>query len=88
MRRSEANGDENKFAAVYKINALRMLMTRKAKEYLEIWEADRDTTDVAKSYEELVNMVKGYARRRELDSSAKEKLQHGGDPMKVGTVGG
>ncbi len=35
-----------------------------------------------------MNKVKDYARNRKLDSSAKEKMQHGGDPMDVGVVGG
>ena len=88
MRRLEAHGDEFKLAPVFKINALRMLMAGKAKEYFDLWEADRDTTDLAKSYEELLTKVKDYSRRRKLDSSAKEKMQHGGEPMDVGAVGG
>ncbi len=63
-------------------------MTRKAKEYFDLWEADRDTTDAAKSYEELLGKVKDYTRRRKLNSSAKEKMLHGGDPMDVGAAGG
>ncbi len=57
-------------------------MTGKAKEYFDLWEADRDTTatDAAKSYEEFLAKVKDYSRRRKLDSSVKEKMQHGGDP--------
>ena len=73
MRGLEAHGDEFKWAPVFKINALRMLMTGKVKEYFDIWEASE---------------VKDYARRRKLDSSGMEKLQHGGDPMDVGVVGG
>ncbi len=73
---------------VFKINALRILMTGEAKEYFQLWEADRDTTDGAKSYEELFWKVKDFSRRRKLDSSAQEKMQHGGDPMDVGAVGG
>ncbi len=42
------------------------------KEYFDIWGADRDTTDVAKSYKELLSKVKDYAWRRKLVSSAKE----------------
>ena len=49
MRRLEAHGDEYKLAPVFKINALRMLMTGKAKEYFDIWEADRDPTDSGKN---------------------------------------
>ncbi len=63
-------------------------MAGKAKEYFDLWEADRDTADPGTSYEELFRKVKGYARKRKLDSSAKEKMQHGGDPMDVGAVGG
>ncbi len=82
MRRLEAHGEE------FKINALRMLMTGKAKEYLDLWEADHDPTNAKKAYAELLNKVKGYARRRKLDTNAKERMQHGGDPMDVGTVTG
>ena len=63
-------------------------MTGKATAYFDLWEADRDNTDPAKSYEELLTKVKDNSRRRKLDSSAKEKMQHGGDPMDVGAVGG
>jgi hypothetical protein len=71
-------------APAFNINALRMLMTGEAKEYVDMWEADRDTTDAATYYPELLNKVKDYARRRKLDSSTAEKIQHGGDPMDVG----
>ena len=57
MRRLEAHGDEYKLAPVFKINALRMLMTGKAKEYFDLWEADRDPTDAAKTYNELLGKV-------------------------------
>ncbi len=87
MKRLEARGDEHKLAPAFKINALRMLMTGKAKEYFDLWEGDRDTTDVAKSYEELLNKVKDYARRRKLDNTAQKNMQHGGDPREVGQVG-
>ncbi len=60
MRRLEAHGDEFKSAPVFKINALCMLMTRKAREYFDIWEADRDTTDQAKACDELLSKVKNY----------------------------
>ena len=88
MRRLEAHGEEYKLAPVFKINALRMLMIGKAKEDFDLWEADRDPADAAKTCEELLNRVKDYARRRKLDSSDKEKMQHGGDPMDVGVVEG
>ncbi len=88
MRRWEAHGDEFKLAPVFKFNALRMLLPGKAKEYLDLWEVDRDTTDQAKSYEELWAKVKDYSRRIKLDSSAKGEMKHGGDPMDVGDVGG
>ncbi len=44
MRRLEAHGEEFKLAPLYKINALRMLTTGKAKEYFDFWGADRDPT--------------------------------------------
>ncbi len=77
MRRLEAH--EGEFKA-FKINALRMLTAGKAHEHFDLGEADRDNTDQAKSYEELLTKVKDYSRSRKLDSSAKQKMQHGGDP--------
>ncbi len=88
MGRLEAHGEEYKLAPVFKIHALRMLMVGKTEEYFDLWEADRDPTDAAKTYEELLSRVKDYVRRLKLDSSAKEEIQHGGDPMDVGAVGG
>ncbi len=78
MRRLQAHGKEYKLVPVFKINALRIMTTGKAKEYFDLWEADRDTTDVAKSYEELLARVKKYSRRRKMDSTVTEKMQHGG----------
>ncbi len=88
MRRLEAHGDEYKLEPVFKINTLKMLMTSKAKEYFDLGEGYRDTTDAAKSYEELLNMDKDYARRRKLNTTAQKNVQHGGDPMDVGAVYG
>ncbi len=88
MRRLEAHGDEYKLAPVFKINALRMLMTEKAKEYFDLRDGDRFTADAAKSYEELMNKVKDYARRRKLDTAAQETMRCGGDPMDVGAACG
>ncbi len=56
----EAHGDESKLTPIFMINALRMSMTGKAKEYFDIWDADRDTT-AAKSYE-LLSKAKDYVR--------------------------
>ena len=36
----------------------------------------------------MLNKVKDYARRCKLDTTAKERMQQGGDPMDVGAVGG
>ncbi len=77
-----------KLAPVLKINAVRILMTGNIKPYFDLWVADRDTTDAAKSYEELLGEVKDYSMRRKLYSSAGKKMQHGGDPMDVGSFGG
>ncbi len=38
--------------------------------------------------EDLLAKVQDYSSRRKLDSSARERLQHGVDPMDVGVVGG
>ncbi len=77
MRRLEAHGDEFKLAPLFKINALRMLMTGKTKEYFDLREAVHDPTMAKKTYEELLNKVKDYARRRKLETNAKERLQQG-----------
>ncbi len=62
---------------------MKLTMAGKAKEHFDIWEADRDTTEAAKSCEDLLSKVKDYARRPKLDSSSKEKLQRGGGPVDV-----
>ena len=74
------------WAPVCKNKAFRMLMTGKAKEYVDPWKADRDHTQAARSYEELLNKAKDYARKRKLDSTAQKNTQQGGDPMDVGSV--
>ena len=66
MRRSEALGDEYKLPAMYKINALRMLMIGKSKEYFDLWEVDKDHTDPSKSYEELLAKVKDYSSKEKV----------------------
>ncbi len=68
MRRREARRDEYKLAPVYKINAFRVLTTRKAKENFDLREAGWDHADGAKSHDELLNKAKGYARKRNLDN--------------------
>ncbi len=45
-------------------------MASKSKENFDLWEAHPDTTDLSKSYEELLTKVTDYSRRRKLDSSA------------------
>ncbi len=57
MRRLEAHDEEFKLDPLLKINTLRLLITGKAKEYFELWEADHDPTDAKKTYEELLNKV-------------------------------
>jgi hypothetical protein len=64
MRRLEAHGDELKVAPSSR-------STHCGFKYFGIWEADSDIADVSKSYEEL-SKVKDCARRREVDSAAKE----------------
>ncbi len=46
MRRLEDHAGEYKLVPMYEISALRMLMTGKADEYFDLWDADRDHTDV------------------------------------------
>ncbi len=62
MRRLEAHGGEFNLAPVFKIKALRMLMTGKAEEYFDLWEAGRHTTDAAKFHQELPGKVKDYSK--------------------------
>ena len=57
MRRLEAHGEELKLAPFFNINALSIVMAGNAKEYFDLWEGDRDTMEVAKSYEELLSKV-------------------------------
>ncbi len=71
----EAHGEEFKLTPLFKISALRMFTTGKAKQYLDVWEADHDPTNAKKTYEELLNKVKDDARRRNLDTTAKERMQ-------------
>ncbi len=75
-------------APLCKISALRMLMTGKAKKYVDLWEADHDLTIAKKTYEELMNKATDYARRRKFDTTAKKTMQQGGDPMHGGAIGG
>ncbi len=84
----EGHGEEFKLAPLFKISALRMLMTGKAKKYFDLWEACHDPTNAKKTYEELLNKVAEYARRRKLDTSSKERMQQGEDHTGVGAVGG
>ncbi len=62
-------------------------MTGEAEESFDLWEVDRFNTDPAKSYEELMTKGKNCSRRRKFDSSAKEKMQCGGDAVDVGAAG-
>ncbi len=65
-----------------------MLSAGKANKYFDLWEEDWDTADPTKSYEDLLHKVGEYARRRKLDSSAKNKMRNGDDPMDVEALGG
>ena len=80
MRRLEAHGIEYKLVAVFKINALRLLTTGKAREYFDLWEGDSDKTDAAKSFVDLLNKLKDFAWRKKLDSAAQKNIQQGNDP--------
>ncbi len=88
MRRLVAHDEDFEFAPAFKINAMRRHMTGKDEEYFDIWVADRGTTDAAKSYEKLLSKVRDYAIRRGLDRAVIEKMQHGVDPVDVGTTRG
>ncbi len=47
---------------MYKISALRMLMTGRAEGYVLRYLGDHDPTNAAETYEELLNKVKDHAR--------------------------
>ncbi len=87
MRRLEAHGHEYKLVPVFRINALRMLTTGKAREYFDLWEGDRGQ-DAAVAYEGLLSKIRDYSRRIKLDHAVKKNMQQGGDPMDVGMVQG
>ncbi len=87
-RRLEVHGEEFNLAPLFKINALRMLMAGTTKEYFDLWEADHDPTNEKTTYENLLNKVKDYARKRSLDTTARDRTQQGGDLVDVGAVGG
>ncbi len=84
----EKSSSWHPYSPIFKINALLTSMIGKAKEYFDLWEADKDRSDPSKSYEEVLSKVKDYPIRRKLESSVKEKMQHGGGPMDVGAIGG
>ncbi len=74
LRRFEARSDEVKLTMVFKISALRMLMSGKAKECFDIWEADRDTTDASKAKGELLSKATDYASRNKCFSLREFRL--------------
>ncbi len=79
----EVHGDECELTPVYMINTPRMPMTGRAEEHSVDWEADRHDTDAVRSYEELSNTVKDYARKSELDTEVQKSSQLGSDPKDV-----
>ncbi len=63
-----------------------MLMAGKAEKYSDLWEADRDHTDAARSYDELLNQVNDNARKRSLGTSMQKSIQHSSDTIAVGAA--
>ena len=55
---------------LYKVTALRLLMTGKAKDTYEMWESEH-TVDEDSGYQEILDKVRDYARSLKLDHSAK-----------------
>ena len=51
-----------------------------------MWEADGDPSDTTKKYDELLNKVKDYSRKRKLDGHVAKVVVAGGDPMDVAGV--
>ena len=68
LRRLEAHGEKYKLPAVYKLTALKAMLTGKALEYAELWEADLDKIDEDRAdkieKEKAEKIAKDGARRR------------------------
>ena len=56
--------------------------SRKAKEYFKLWEAEHEA-DEAGGFEEILNKVRDYSRKKKLDSSVSRSK----DDMDLGRVG-
>jgi hypothetical protein len=82
VRRLEAHGSKYALAAVFKVTALRCLMVGKAKEYFELWESEHEA-DEAGGFEDILNKVKDYARKKKLYSS----VSNSKDDMDLRRVG-
>ena len=83
LNRLEQHGLECKFPPVFKVSALRTMLTGQAKVYFDIWETSHDNTDVEKSSNEIIAKIMDYAREKKLD----EQAMTGHAPMDVGEVG-
>ena len=80
LRRLEAHGDEYKLPPVHEINALKILLTGRSREYFDMWEADGDPLDSTKKYDGLLNRVKDEAGKRRIDGHVTKVIGTGGDP--------
>ena len=83
VRRLEAHGVKYILPPLYKFTALRMMMTGKAADHFEMWQAETD--DDEKGFGRLLDKVRDYARRRKLDDVAKKAVS-GGRDMDCGGV--
>ena len=71
-------GEKYKLPPVYKIVALRTLTIGKTRDHFDQWEAEDKGVDEDATFENLVNKVKDYARKKKIDGR--------GSAMEVGAV--
>ena len=80
MRRLENHGAKYALAPLYNVTALELMMTGRANYSYEIWEAGHNN-DLDGSYAKILEHVKDYARKKNVDSAAKKSGSKGGDSM-------
>ena len=82
------HGSEYKLAAVFKITALRIMMSKR-RELFDQMESvvtqKHGTTDSDDKFEDLYKTLKDYGSRRRIDTGFKPSTR--GDPMDIGQVG-
>ena len=71
-------GEKYKLPPVHKIVALRTLTIDKTRDHFDQWEAEDKGVDEDATFENLLNKVKDYARKKKIDGR--------GSAMEVGAV--